>query len=218
MHPDAWMAHAPVPVLRLPDIHPLLDPEYTPYDIGVMGELDVRILTELFGGPEIATALSPEWNGGLYYAAQRKSAVTPAQKESTASIGLLYYSRWKNPDSARSFLHIYSAEIPRKYSKVVERTKDEVVGDDEQVFTTDEGDVLLSRSGDSVFIGEGFDLSLARKLRDSIAAIQPTGRMQQAAAPPQPLHEPALSMAHLFASFGSINRGALERYTSTGIK
>ena len=24
IHPDAWMAHTPVPVLRLPDIHPLL--------------------------------------------------------------------------------------------------------------------------------------------------------------------------------------------------
>ena len=44
------MAHAPVPVLRLPDIHPLIDAEYTPYDVGVMGEFDVQILTELFGG------------------------------------------------------------------------------------------------------------------------------------------------------------------------
>ena len=48
MHPAAFMAHAPVPVLRLPDIHPLIDADYTPYDVGVMGEFDVRILTELF--------------------------------------------------------------------------------------------------------------------------------------------------------------------------
>src|SRR3954452_20044452 len=48
MHPAAYMAHAPVPVLHLPDIHPLLDAEYAPFDIGVMGELDVRILIELF--------------------------------------------------------------------------------------------------------------------------------------------------------------------------
>ena len=32
MHPDAYMAHVPVPVLRLPDIHPLIDPG-TSYDI-----------------------------------------------------------------------------------------------------------------------------------------------------------------------------------------
>ena len=79
-----------MPVLRLPDIHPLIDAEYTPYDVGVMGELDVQILTELFGGREMADALAPAWNGGIYYAAQRKSAVTAAEKESTASIGLLY--------------------------------------------------------------------------------------------------------------------------------
>jgi hypothetical protein len=212
MHPQAYMAHAPVPVIRLPDIHSLLDAEYTPYDIGVMGELDVRILTELFGGREQAQALSPEWNGGVYYAAQRRSAVTSAQKEATASIALLYYSRWKNADSARSFLHIYAAQIPRKYSGVVERTKDET-DEDEQVYSTSEGDVLISRSGDSVFIGEGFDLPLARKLRESISSVQPTGRMQQAAAP---LHEPALSMTRILASMGEMNASALQRYTSTG--
>ncbi len=64
MHPAAYMTHAPVPVVHLPDIHPLLDAEYTPYDVGVMGELDVRILVELFGGREMADALSPAWNGG----------------------------------------------------------------------------------------------------------------------------------------------------------
>jgi len=55
------MAHTPVPVLRLPDIHPLIDAQYTPYDVGVMGEFDVQILTELFGGDAIAAALAPEW-------------------------------------------------------------------------------------------------------------------------------------------------------------
>lgn len=214
MHPSAYMAHAPVPVIRLPDIHPLLDPEYAPYDIGVMGELDVRILAELFGGPELAKALSPEWNGGVYYAAQRKSATTPAEKGSTASIALLYYSRWKNSDSARSFMRIYASQIPRKYSNVVERKKDEA-DDKELVYSTNEGDVLISRSGDSVFIGESFDLSLSRKLRDTIASVQPEGRMQQAAAP---VHEPSLSMAQIFASFGAVNANSLQRYTSTGAR
>ncbi|WP_433971775.1 hypothetical protein [Tunturiibacter lichenicola] len=214
IHPNAYMAHAPVPVVRLPDIHPLLDPEYVPYDIGVMGELDVRIVAELFGGRELATALAPEWNGGVYYAAQRKSAVTPAQRASTASIGLLYYSRWKNSDSARSFMRIYASQIPRKYSNVVERKKDEA-DDKELIYSTNEGDVLISRSGDSVFIGESFDLSLARKLRDLIVSVQPHGPMQQAAAP---MSEPSLSMARIIASFGAANVSSLRRYTSIGAK
>jgi hypothetical protein len=212
MHPAAYMAHAPVPVVRLPDIHPLLDPEYTPYDVGVMGELDVRILIELFGGQEMAEALAPAWNGGVYFAAQRKSAVTAAEKESTASLGLIYYSRWKNRDSARSFMHTYAAQIPRKYSNVAERTKDEA-DDREQVYSTNEGDVLISLAGTGVFVGEGFDLALSRKLRDSIVSVQPEGPIQQAATP---LQEPGLSLARVFASFGAVSANALQRYTSRG--
>ncbi len=209
MHPEAYMAHAPVPAVRLPDIHPLLDSEYTPYDIGVMGEIDVRILVELFGGREMAKALAPAWNGGMYYAAQRKSAMTAAEKESTASLGLMYYSRWKNRDSARTFLRIYADQISRKYSNVVERKKDEA-DERELVYSTNEGDVLLSLSGTGVFVGEGFDLALARKLRDAIGSAQPEGPIQQAAVP---LQEPTLSMARVLASYGVVNVNALRRYT-----
>ena len=212
MHPDAYMDHVPVPVLRLPDIHPLIDAEYTPYDLGVMGELDVRILTELFGGREMADALAPAWNGGIYYAAQRKSAVTAAEKESTASLGLFYYSQWKNEDSARSFLRIYAAQIPRKYSGVVRRPKDEM-DEGEQVYSTSEGDVLISISGTGVFIGEGFSLPLARKLRDSIASVQSHGPLRIAVLQQQ--NEPALAMSKILSSFGVIRASGAERYTFT---
>ncbi len=211
MMPAAYLAHAPVPVILLPDIHPLIDAEYNPYDVGVMGELDVRILTELFGGQEMAQALAPAWNGGLYYAAQRKSATTPEQKESTASIALLYSSRWKNADSARSFLRVYSAQLPRKYSRVSRRLKDEL-RDSEQVYSTNEGDVLLTISGSGVFITEGFDLALARKLRDTITSIQADGPLQVVDANP---HELSLGMAHTFTSFGMLKAAIPRRYTST---
>ena len=69
MHPSAYLAHAPVPVLRMPDVHGLLDADYEPYDVGVMGELDVEMMASLFGGPEISKALTPQWDGGIYYAA-----------------------------------------------------------------------------------------------------------------------------------------------------
>ena len=218
MNPKAYMAHTPVPVLRLPDIHPLLEAEYTPYDVGVMGALDVRILTELFGGQQMASALTPEWNGGIYYAAQRKSAMTKAEKMSTASIGLLYYSRWKNADSARSFLRIYGAQIPRKYSGVTRRSQDEA-DEKEQVYSTNEGDVLLSISGEGVFISEGFELPLARKLRDRIVSEQPEGPLQIAATGsyegPKP-HELSLGLTSTLSSFGMIRAGGLQRYTFEG--
>ena len=178
LHPDDYMAHAPVPLLRMPDIHPLLDADYEPYDVGVMGEFDVRILTELFGGPQIAAALAPEWNGGIYYAAQRKSA-TAEEKNSTASLGMFYESKWKDEDSARSFLRVYQEELPRKYSGLKRRTHDEA-DDGEQVYSTNEGDVLLSIDGNGVFISEGFPLALARKLRDEVMSAQSSGPLQVA--------------------------------------
>jgi hypothetical protein len=217
MHPAAYMAHVPVPVLRISDIHPLLDAEYTPYDVGIMGEFDVRVLTELFGGQEIAAALTPEWNGGIYYAAQRKSAVTAEAKASTASLGLIYESKWKNEDSARSFLRVYAGQLPRKYSGLVRRPKDEADGD-EQVYSTSEGDVLLTRSGRSVFISEGFPLTLARKLRDSITVIQSDGPLQVAGstASGAGMADPGLALVRLMSSAGVMKAaigGGAGRYT-----
>ena len=203
MHPDAYLAHLPVPVLRMPDIHPLLDKDYTPYDVGVMGELDVRMLTELFAGQEQAAAIAPAWNGGIYYAAQRRSAKTAEEKASTASLGLVYYSRWKNEDSARSFARVYAGELPRKYKSLVRREADEK-SPDEQVYTTPEGDVLVQIVDNGVFVAEGFDLALARQLSDAIIATQASGPVQQARMPDgdAPNAELTLGFAQNLERFG----------------
>jgi hypothetical protein len=212
-----------VPVLRLPDIHPLIDAEYAPYDVGVIGEFDVRILAQLFGGEQIADALTPEWNGGIYYAAQRRSATTAQEKDSTASIGLLYYSKWKNADSARSFARVYAGQLPRKYSGLVRRTKDEA-DDSEQVYTTSEGDVLMTTNDTGVFVSEGFPLALARKLRDSIVNVQSNAPLQVASANRTPLttHDPAMSLVRALSSAGFMKAaqgipdiGGAGRYTLT---
>ena len=158
-------------------MHALLDAEYEPYDVGVMGELDVEIMSSLFGGPEVATALAPAWNGGVYYAAQRRSA-SPAERKTTGSLGVMYFSQWKTEEAASGFERIYLAELGRKYSRLSERKADEASG--EQVFTTEEGDVLLTLTGDALFIGEGFPLAMERKLRDQTAAVQGRGPVQLA--------------------------------------
>jgi hypothetical protein len=195
MHPDAYLAHVPVPVLRMPDVHGLLDAEYEPYDVGVMGELDVQIMASLFGGPEIAKALSPEWDGGVYYAAQRRAA-TAAEKASTGSLGVFYLSRWKNAEATTGFARIYEAELGRKYEKLQERTADEA-DSREKVFTSSEGDVLISRSGDTLFISEGFPLAMARRLRESATSAQSSGPVKMAKE-----HELTLGLADGLESFG----------------
>jgi hypothetical protein len=211
MTPGAYMAHAPVPLLRMPDIHPLIDAEYAPYDVGVMGEFDVKVLTELFGGEQIAAALAPAWNGGIYYAAQRRSAVTEEAKESTASIALLYESKWKNADSARTFTRVYAGQLPRKYTTLVRRGADEATDVEEQVYTTNEGDVLLSRDGTGVFVSEGFPLALARKLRDALAGAQSDAPLQVARGGAR---DPGLRLVREFSGLGMMKVGlGMGRYT-----
>ncbi len=179
LHPQAYLNHVAAPVMLLPDIHPTLKAAgYEPYDVGVMGELDVRMTAELFGGKPIADALAPAWDGGIYFAAQR-SAASEADKATTASIGMLYLSRWKNEDSARSFMRVFEEELPRQYNGLKRRNADEQSGD-ERVFTTREGDVLLVQHGNTIWVSEGFDLALARKLEAQVESAQGSGPMRVA--------------------------------------
>ena len=161
MNPHAYEDQAKVPLLNMPDIHPVIDPQYSPYDIGVMGELDVRILAELFGGKELAAELTPAWDGGIYYAAQKKDA---PDKDSTASVALLYLSQWKSEDSAAAFVKMYADELGRKYTRASRNTSEET-SPSEQVYDTNEGPVLIVTSGKDVFVSESFDLTTARKLQ-----------------------------------------------------
>jgi hypothetical protein len=178
MNPKSYERHTALPLLQMPDVHGMLDPQYDPYDIGVMGALDVRILTELFAGQEAADALTPEWDGGIYYAVQSKAAKTPEQKAQTGSVALMYLSSWKDPDAAKTFAAIYAAELSRKYSGVKRDSAAESTG--EQVYNTSEGPVLIALDGNEVFTSESFDLTLARKLELVMVGAQASGNLQTA--------------------------------------
>lgn len=174
--------HQPT-VLLLPDIHPLVDKEYRPYDIGQVGQLDVHILAGIFGGDAAARDLTPAWDGGIYWAGQRRDA-TAADQASTKSIGLFYLSSWRSAASAQQFATLYEAELGRKYSGVKEDEAAESAtpgdGNNEQVYSTNEGPVVITRRGPMVFIAESFDLALARKLAARILDAQGSGELRLA--------------------------------------
>ena len=205
--PAAYMRSETIPLMTLPDIHPMLkDAGYDPYDVGVMGELDVRMTAELFGGRPLAEALAPEWDGGIYYAAQRRSA-TDAEKSTTASIALLYSSHWKNEDSARSFFEVFEQELPRQYDGLKRRQTDEK-DENERVYSTREGDVVLSRNDRSVWISEGYDLAMARKLRDAVDAANASlgkGPVMRAIAVPN--HDLVGGLVHAIGQYGVMKAG-----------
>ncbi len=208
MTPEAYRHHVGVPVMRLPDVHPMLkEAGYEPYDVGVMGELDVRMTAELFGGRPLAEALAPEWNGGVYYAAQRRSA-TAAEKDTTASIAILYSSRWKNADSAHSFFDVFEEELPRQYDGLKRRNSDEM-DENERVYSTKEGDVLLTLKDNTMWVSEGFELPLARKLRDATDAVNaPLGSGPVLTAKTMPVDKDLVGgLIKTMASFGMMKAG-----------
>ncbi|MBS1814069.1 MAG: hypothetical protein JSS87_04265 [Acidobacteria bacterium] len=199
LHPQEYLAHMVPPVLNMPDVHPLLDKEWEPYDVGTLGELDVRITAELFGGKELGEALAPAWAGGIYYAAQRRSA-TPAEKATPASIGFLYYSEWKNEDSARSFMRMYAGRLGRKYSGVKKVSPED--DQDHQTFNTSEGDVVLTLEDRGVFISEGFDRATAKQLDGLFRGVQGNGPMHTATVSMPRMNEPAMTLSKWMNSFG----------------
>ena len=182
MNPHAYERQVKVPLLNMPDIHPVIDADYSPYDIGVMGALDVRILAETFSGKDMAAALTPAWDGGLYYAAQRKNA---PDKDSTASVALLYLSQWKSEEAAQIFAKMYAEELPRQYTRAVPDAAAET-SPDEQIYGTNEGPVLIVISGHDVFVSEGFELPTARKLQLLMLGAQQGSGMQVASLPIAP--------------------------------
>ena len=129
----------------------------------------MHILTELFGGEEAARDLTPAWDGGIYWAGQLRSATTPAEQASTNSLALFYLSVWKNAASAQAFAKLYANKLGRKYSglKLDDAASSAAPADDgteEQVYSTNEGPVVITTRGKMVFVAESFPLDLARKL------------------------------------------------------
>jgi hypothetical protein len=198
MNPRAYEQKVAVPLLKMPDIHPVIDAQYNPYDIGVMGELDVRILSELFGGSQAAAELTPAWDGGLYYAAQKKAA---PDKSSTSSVSLLYLSQWKSPDAAEDFVKMYSNELSHKYTHV-KRDNEAETSQDEQIYQTNEGPVLIVTSGNEVFISESFDLNTARKLQLVMLGAQQQSGNQVASMRASPSADLSGSMVRFMAGCG----------------
>ena len=208
MNPRIWLEHGEVPAVTMPDLHPLLDPGYAPYDIGVMGELDVRILGHILGGEAAADKLAANWAGGIYYAAQRraipdgKSAASPAEQSTTASVALVYESHWRTREAARSFAALYALGLHHKYATIKRRTADEL-SPAEQIYTTDEGDALILTSGRTVFLAEGLPVALARQVAPLFNIPEGTGPQIQARLDTlhpyrfQPSHELTFSFTHL---------------------
>ncbi len=172
LHPEAYLRGVQPPLLQMPDLHPLLDADWAPYDVGVMGALDVRMLGEALGDKGAGADAALAWDGGLYYAAQSRSAFFPGKTEAArndpASIALVYLSRWKTAAAATAFANVYRASLPKRYKdlKTVEQTGMR------SLFSTEEGPVLVAQGDRYVFVSQSLPVPLAEKTMALMIGVQ----------------------------------------------
>ena len=168
LHPEGYARGEHAPVLAMADLHPLLDPNWTPYDVGVMGALDVRMLAEALGGKGAGADAALAWDGGIYYAAQARTAAGDAERNSTASIALAYLSRWKTAEAAKAFADLYRASLPKRYPGLARQQGSGM----RTVDTTAEGPVVVEQRDRFVFLSHTLPVPLADRVVQSMMDAQ----------------------------------------------
>lgn len=175
MEPKTYLAGERTPALELPNFDQVLGVEWEKYDVGSIGEFDVKVMAEQYGVPEEdSKVVASNWRGGYYYAAKKKGA--PDTKPE--NIALIYVSRWASPEAAENFGKIYAASIPKRYKvegKIEEgaviKGRHDADGNMEaarvvttkDTWRTADGLIKLEARGPILLITEGFDDSLALK-------------------------------------------------------
>jgi hypothetical protein len=166
MEPTAYLSGEKLEPMTLPDFKNDFK-NYDKFDVGAVGEFDVAILIEQYEGNEIAKRLYPHWRGGYYYAVRPKGDLK-------APLGLLYVSRWSNPERASEFASVYVKGLKQRYKQL------DVVGDPapkgspssytletvtgKHSWTTEEGAVFLEVLGDTVLVCESLDAQTTDRL------------------------------------------------------
>jgi hypothetical protein len=118
MEPKTYLSGERLEPVPLPDFKKDFQ-NYERFDIGAMGEFDVAILLDQYASTEVSRELYPHWRGGYYYAVQPKA--NPA-----APLGLLYWSRWSDGESAARFAAIYAKQLTLRYKQVHEAPPPEI--------------------------------------------------------------------------------------------
>jgi len=178
LEPKAYLEGERTPTISIPDVSGILNASYDTYDSGTIGQLDTRILAQQLGSENDMFTVTPNWQGGAYIAAKRKTAtLTTETAVSTADISLLYVSRWKTQEAAERFLELYKKSLGKR-----------VIVSDEKLWTpgacsggqrcesvkgarvnTSEGPVFLELLRDNtVFIAQSFGEETVNNLRQAV--------------------------------------------------
>ena len=170
MQPDTYLAGEKIEPMPLPDFKNDFK-NYQRFDVGAVGEFDVAILIDQYQGTEVAKRLYPEWRGGYYYAVHPKG-------DPAAPLGLLYVSRWSNPEKAAEFAWAYAKGLERRYRHVDEvqpesgekKPTDYIVKTltGRHAWVTEEGPVVIDIEGDIVLASENLDQGTTERVEREV--------------------------------------------------
>ena len=170
MEPKTYLSGERMEAVPLPDFKRDF-PNYERFDIGAMGEFDVAILLDEYASPQVSREQYPHWRGGYYYAVQPKA-------DTTAPLGLLYWSRWSDGESAARFAALYARGLTVRYKQVHEAAEEgqpsipdlskleSLTG--RHTWLTTEGPVVIRVQQERVLVMESLDPSTSERLEQEL--------------------------------------------------
>jgi hypothetical protein len=176
MEPQTYLTGEHLPPMTVPDLRQLFK-NYDRFDVGAVGEFDVAILVDQYAGPEISNKMYPHWRGGYYCAVRPKG-------DANGALGLLYASRWSNPEKAANFAAIYASALGKRYTHLrdtPENGKDNEPAikteapdhlNGKRVWLTEDGAVVIEAKGDTVLVTESLDQPTTDQLEQAVFATR----------------------------------------------
>ncbi len=173
MEPHAYLSGEKLAAMPLPDFKKDFK-GYDKFDVGAVGEFDVSILVDQYQGEQVSKRLYPHWRGGYYYAARPHG-------DASASLGLLYVSRWSSAEKASEFAWVYAKGLEKRYRRVHEvadepakakpanYTIETLTG--KHAWLTEDGSVFISVQGDTVMVSESLDQDTTERVEREIFPV-----------------------------------------------
>ncbi len=168
MEPQTYLSGEKIPPMPMPDFAKVFK-DYDRFDVGSIGQFDVSMLLAQYAGLQVAHGMAPYWRGGYYYAVYPKH-------NPNSPLGLLYISRWSDPEEASNFAAIYAKSLAKRYQHVKQLPSELPVNmegldslNGTHTWDTEEGPVIVDVQKDTVIVTEGLTPAITNEVQDEVA-------------------------------------------------
>jgi len=167
MEPKTYLAGEKLAPMKIPDFDQDFK-DYERFDLGAVGEFDVAVLIDQYAGVEKSREMYPKWRGGYYYAGHLKSDLN-------GPLGLVYVSKWANPEWAAQFAAVYAKGMLKRYQHVHGGSNlavadianlESLTG--KHTFDTEDGPLVIEVKDDQVFVSESLDQATTEKVEADV--------------------------------------------------